>query len=105
MSVLLIAEERKFPSESGWPEIQQLAPRPPGNLLMSRTPQASKKSSKIPKPLRVTTAVWATCGSPAYNMFILWKNAVEKSPAPYDDLDKVRETMIGINLRWLPRVN
>jgi len=50
----------------------------------------------------VTTAVVGDPAESAYNMVYLWKNAVEKA-GTYDDLDKVRETMIGITFD-APRV-
>jgi urea transport system substrate-binding protein len=65
------------------------------NFFMSLDTPASKKFTKDFQAMYGADRVTGDPAESAYNMVYLWKNAVEKA-GTFEDLDKVRKTMIGI---------
>jgi len=65
------------------------------NFFMSLDTPASKKFTTDFQAMYGKDRVTGDPAESAYNMVYLWKNAVEKA-GTYEDLDKVREAMIGI---------
>ena len=64
------------------------------NFFMSLDTPASKKFTADFQAMYGKDRVTGDPAESAYNMVYLWKNAVEKA-GTYEDLDKVREAMIG----------
>ena len=65
------------------------------NFFMSLDTPASKKFTADFQKMFGADRVTGDPAESAYNMVYLWKNAVEKA-GTFEDLDKVRNTMIGI---------
>ncbi|MEB3266172.1 MAG: urea ABC transporter substrate-binding protein [Cyanobacteriota bacterium] len=65
------------------------------NFFMSLDTPASKKFTEDFQAMYGKDRVTGDPAESAYNMVYLWKNAVEKA-GTFEDLDKVRATMIGI---------
>jgi urea transport system substrate-binding protein len=65
------------------------------NFFMSLDTPASKKFTADFQAMYGKDRVTGDPAESAYNMVYLWKNAVEKA-GTYEDLDKVRDAMIGI---------
>ncbi|MFM7392864.1 MAG: urea ABC transporter substrate-binding protein [Cyanobium sp.] len=65
------------------------------NFFMSLDTPASKKFTADFQKMYGAERVTGDPAESAYNMVYLWKNAVEKA-GTFEDLDKVRKTMIGI---------